>query len=54
MEAEPISTRTVWSEVVGQHTVEVEKVRPLLFGGLRPNSFVVRVDGQRAAEATGK
>lgn len=49
-----VSTRTVWSEVVGSHTVEVEKVRPRLFGGLRPNLFIVRVDGQRVAEASGK
>jgi len=48
------STRTVWSELVGEHTIEVEKVRPRLFGGLRANSFVVRVDGQRVAEASGK
>ena len=37
------STRTV-----------VQKVRPRVFGGLRANSFVVRVDGRGVAEATGK
>ena len=46
--------RTVWREQAGEHTVEVEKVRPRVFGGLRANSFVVRVDGQSVAEATGK
>jgi hypothetical protein len=48
------STRTVWREVLDEHTVEVEKVRPWVLGGLRANSFVVRVDGQSVAEATGK
>ncbi|MDQ6614575.1 MAG: hypothetical protein M3083_07480 [Actinomycetota bacterium] len=49
-----VSTQTVWREVFGDHTVEIEKVRPRVLGGLRANSFVVRVDGQRVAEATGK
>ena len=48
------STRTVWREAFGEHTVEVQKVRPRVFGGLRANSFVVRVDGRGVAEATGK
>ena len=48
------STRRVWREVFGEHTVEVEKVRPRAFGGLRANSFVVRVDGRSVAQATGK
>ena len=49
-----ISTQTLWREVFGEHTVEIEKVRPRVLGGLRGNSFVVRVDGEKVAEATGK
>jgi hypothetical protein len=48
------STRTVWREVFGEHMIEIEKVRPRAFGGLRANSYVVRVDGQSVADATGK
>ena len=46
--------RTVWREQFGEHTVEIEKIRPRMWGGLRANSFVVSVDGQSVAEATGK
>ncbi|MDQ1394472.1 MAG: hypothetical protein QOF30_3449 [Acidimicrobiaceae bacterium] len=48
------STRTVWREVFGEHMIEIEKERPRAFGGFRANSFVVRVDGQNVADATGK
>ncbi len=47
-------TQKVWTEVFGEHTVEVEKIRPKLLGAIRANSFVVRVDGRRVVEATGK
>ena len=32
------------------HAVTVEKVRPLLFGGLRPSQYRIFVDGQLVAE----
>lgn len=48
------ATRRVWTERVGEHTIEVEKRRPRLLGGLRANSFVVRVDGAEVATAVGK
>ncbi|MFN8027839.1 MAG: hypothetical protein U0W40_16215 [Acidimicrobiia bacterium] len=49
-----LRTRTVWREQIGDHVVEITKVRPRVYGGLQANSFVVDVDGQRVAEATGK
>jgi hypothetical protein len=42
-----------WSLNVGQHAVEVTKVRPLLLAGLRPNHFTVSVDGAVVARAEG-
>jgi hypothetical protein len=48
-----IATRRTWQHRFNDHDVVIEKVRPLLFGGLRPNSFTVTVDGAVVAEATG-
>ena len=45
--------RRTWRYRVGDHGVEIEKVRPLLFAGFRPNSFTVRVDGTIVAQAQG-
>jgi hypothetical protein len=36
-----------------QHKVTIERVRPLLFGGVRPNRYRVFVDGQLALEQKG-
>ena len=47
-------THSAWTEQVGNHEVLIEKTRPRLYGGLRENSFVVKVDGEVVAEATGK
>lgn len=46
-------TRHVWTERFGEHTVEVEKRRPRMWGGLRANTFLVRVDGLEVAQGTG-
>jgi hypothetical protein len=47
------SLTRVWRHQVGEHEVEIEKVRPLLLAGFRPNKFTVRVDGQVVAQARG-
>ena len=49
-----VSTRTVWNEVVGDHAVEVEKVRPRMFGALRPTRTSSASMANGVAEASGK
>ncbi|HEX3539848.1 MAG TPA: hypothetical protein VHT75_05330 [Acidimicrobiales bacterium] len=49
-----VHTARVWRHRVGDHEVAIEVVRRRLFGGLRPMSFTVSVDGAVVAEATGK
>jgi hypothetical protein len=46
-------TRQVWRRRVGEHDIEIVKVRPRIYGGLRPSSFTISVDNNVAAEATG-
>jgi hypothetical protein len=46
------TTRT-WTVLVGEHEVRMTKMRPLLFGGLRLNRYVVEVDGQVVADEIG-
>lgn len=46
-------TRTAWRLRVRDHDIEIVKVRPRVFGGARPNSVTVWLDGDLAAEATG-
>ena len=46
-------TTTVWTVSHGEHTVEIEKVRPQLFGGLRPNTYTIKVDGAQVATSRG-
>lgn len=48
------TTRRSWRRQVGDHVVEVTKVRPRAVGGLRTNSFTITVDGTVVAEAEGK
>lgn len=48
-----LGTRRTWKHRFNDHDIVIEKVRPRLFGGLRPNSFIVTVDGAIVAEATG-
>ena len=42
-----------WERRFGERVIRVEKRRPLLFGGLRPNDYRVFVDGQLVAERRG-
>jgi hypothetical protein len=46
-------TVKVWTIPHSGRTIEIEKVRPQLFGGLRPNTFTVTVDGGQVATARG-
>ena len=48
-----LSLTKVWRHRVGDHEVVVEKVRPLLLAGLRPQTYRVKVDGQMVAERVG-
>jgi hypothetical protein len=48
-----IHTEQVWRHQAAEHTIEIRKVRPRFFGGFRPNSFTISVDGTIVAEATG-
>jgi hypothetical protein len=43
-----------WRCRVGEHDVEVAMNRPRMFGGARPKSFVVSVDGKVVAEHAGR
>jgi hypothetical protein len=45
-------TRT-WEVDIASHKVVIEKVRPLLFPGFRPNSYKIFVDHQLVAEGIG-
>jgi hypothetical protein len=47
-------TRVGWRRRVGEHEVEIVKVRPVAFAGLRQNTVTVTVDEVVVAEATGK
>jgi len=42
-----------WRHTFGAHEIEIEKRRPLLLAGFRPNAFSVKVDGVVAAQANG-
>jgi hypothetical protein len=48
-----VHTSVVWRHRAGEHDIVIEKVRPRLFGGFRPNVFTIAVDGKTVAEATG-
>ncbi len=48
-----LRTTKVWTVSHGEHMVEIEKVRPQLFGGLRPNTYTVKVDGADVATSRG-
>jgi hypothetical protein len=47
------ATTKVWTVSHGEHTVEIEKVRPQMLGGLRPNTFTIKVDGKEVATSRG-
>jgi hypothetical protein len=38
---------------LGNHDITIEKVRPLLFAGFRPQSYRVLVDGVEVAQRSG-
>jgi hypothetical protein len=46
--------RRVWRRRVGEHDVEIVKVRSMMpYGGARAQSFTISVDNKVVAEATG-
>jgi len=49
-----LRTRAVWRSRIGQHEIEIVKVRPRIFAGFRHQSFTIKVDKSIVAEATGK
>ena len=51
-----ISTTQNYTVEVGdetKHIIEVEHSRPRFFGGLRPQRYIVKVDGELVADQTG-
>jgi len=42
-----------WEQTVGGRSVKVEKVRPLLVAGARPQEYRIFVDGELVASAHG-
>jgi hypothetical protein len=46
-------TTKVWTVSHGQHTIEIEKVRPRWFGGLLSNRYAIQVDGAEVATGQG-
>jgi hypothetical protein len=44
---------THWTVTHGGHVIEIVKTRSRLLGGLRPASYVVKVDGAEVATARG-
>ena len=45
-------TKSWTIDALGHH-VFIEKTRPLLFSGLRPHTYRIKVDGELVAEQTG-
>ena len=51
-----ISTTNNYTVEVGdetKHRIEIEHSRPRFFGGLRPQRYIVKVDGELAEDQTG-
>ena len=48
-----MQTVKVWRVSHREHTIEIEKERPQIFGGFRPATYVVRVDGEEVASTRG-
>jgi hypothetical protein len=48
-----LRTTKVWTVSHGEHTVEIKKVRPRLFGGYRPHTYTIKVDGAEVATSRG-
>jgi|GraSoiStandDraft_57_1057295.scaffolds.fasta_scaffold500761_2 hypothetical protein len=49
-----LRTRMVWRSKIGDHDIEIVKVRPRIFAGFRPQTITISVDKGVVAEATGK
>ena len=48
-----VATKHDYTVNVGDHIIEIEHSRPRFFGGLRPQRYVVKVDGELVADQTG-
>ena len=48
-----IDTKDDYSVAIAEHLVEIEHSRPRVFGGLRPQRYIVKVDGNVVADRTG-
>ena len=48
-----VSTKHDYTVEVGGHLIEIEHSRPRFFGGVRPQRYVVKVDGEVVADETG-
>jgi len=48
-----ISTTQNYTVEVGEHIIEIDHSRPRFFGGLRPQRYIVKVDGELVADQTG-
>jgi hypothetical protein len=46
-------TKRAWRCRVGEHDIEIVKTRPVMSGGVRPQSYTISVDNTVVAEATG-
>jgi hypothetical protein len=44
---------TTWSVRHGEHTIQIERSRSRMSGGVRPSTDVVRVDGKEITNAQG-
>ena len=51
-----VSTTNEYTVEIGdviKHVIEIEHSRPRFFGGVRPQRYVVKVDGKLVADETG-
>ena len=48
-----VATTHNYTVNVGKHLVEIEHSRPRFFGGLRPQRYIVKVDGKLVVDQTG-
>lgn len=49
-----LHTKTEWRRRVGEHEIEIVKVRPRMLGGLSSSEYTISVDDQPIASAIGK
>jgi hypothetical protein len=49
-----VRARKVWRRRIGEHDVEVVRVRQRMFGGLKPSVYSISVDGTLVAESSGE